>query len=870
VKRSTFAVLRYAILALAGLFLLVIFSFACVYVYLAPSLPTAESMRRVELQVPLRVYTRTGGLIAQIGEQRRIPVTYDDIPELVRHAVLAAEDDRFFSHHGIDWKGVLRAFITNVATADLDGQGGSTITMQTARNMFLTLDKTWRRKLMEVFVTYRMERDFTKQEILATYLNVIFFGQRSYGVAAAAETFYGKTLSQLTVAEAATLAGIVQLPSRYNPITNPKAAQVRRTYVLRRMAQLGYIDEATAAKANEEPVVSRGYAPLFDVEAAYVAERARLDLIDRYGPAAVNAGYKVYTTIDGRLQAAANRALRIGLVEYDRRHGYRGPVAQVKLPADLTPASLDTLLAVYNPAGFLQPAVVLSVAATAARVHIRGQGAAQLDWTGMSWARPVNKSERMGPAPKKAADVVAQGDVIYVVSDRRGNAQLGQLPEVQSALVALDPQDGAIVSMVGGFDFYTNRFNRVTQARRQPGSGFKPFLYSAALENGLTPASVILDTPVVVDDPEVEEAWRPKNSGPGGGTFRGPTRMREALVNSRNLVSIRILRQIGVSTAIDYATRFGLPREAMPEDQTLALGSASFSPLEVATGFATFANGGYKVEPYLIDRIESAAGEVLFQETPKVVCPACEEAVAPLLSVTGSAAPDGAAVTDEDRPVVATAATTAATTAAAAAAAEAAERLVAQRNADVPEKLRSLAATQGGRGYLKDERVAPRVISAENAWLMDDMMSDVVKRGTATRAMALGRRDLAGKTGTSNDNRDTWFNGFNSDLVATVWVGFDGERSLGDLEEGGSTALPIWVHFMREALRNVPERSRPKPAGLIDLRISPRTGALAGPEDLDAITETFMIDKLPAGADPNAPGYQPHSGQSPGNNDPLF
>jgi penicillin-binding protein 1A len=863
-------VLRYAILALAGLFMLVIFGFACVYVYLAPSLPTAESMRRVELQVPLRVYTRTGGLIAQIGEQRRIPVTYDDIPELVRQAVLAAEDDRFFSHHGIDWKGVLRAMIVNIASADLDGQGGSTITMQTARNMFLTLDKTWRRKLMEFFVTYRMERDFTKQEILATYLNVIFFGQRSYGVAAAAETFYGKTLSQLTVAEAATLAGIVQLPSRYNPITNPKAAHVRRTYVLGRMAKLGYIDEATAAKANDEPIVSRGYAPLFDVEAAYVAELARQDLINRYGPAAVNAGYKVYTTLDGRLQAAANRAVRIGLVEYDRRHGYRGAVAQLKLPADTDPATLDTLLAAYNPAGFLQPAVVLSVAATTARVHIRGQGEAQLDWSGMSWARPVNKSERMGPAPKKAADVVARGDVIYVVSDRRGNAQLGQLPEVQAALVALDPQDGAIVSMVGGFDFYINRFNRVTQARRQPGSGFKPFLYSAALENGLTPASIILDTPVVVDDPAVEEAWRPKNSGGG---FSGPIPLREALVRSRNLVSIRILRQIGVSTAIDYATRFGLPREAMPEDQTLALGSASFSPLEVATGFATFANGGYKIEPYLIDRIDNAAGEVLFQEQPRMVCPTCEStAVAPLVSVAGEASPDATTPTTTV-PAPATAAgdeRIALMSAAAAAAAAAAEKQISQRNADVPEKLRDFASVQGGRGYLKEERVAPRVITAENAWLMDDMMADVVRRGTGARAMALGRHDLAGKTGTTNDNRDTWFNGFNSDLVATVWVGFDGERSLGDLEEGGSTALPIWVHYMREALRNLPERSRPRPAGLIDLRISPRTGAIAGPEDLDAVTETFIIDKLPPGADPNAPGYQPHSGQSPGNNDPLF
>ncbi|MEP7311009.1 MAG: penicillin-binding transpeptidase domain-containing protein, partial [Pseudomonadota bacterium] len=525
------------------------------------------------------------------------------------------------------------------------------------------------------------------------------------------------------------------------------------------------------------------------------------------------------------------------------------------------PAGLDTLLARYDPAGFMRPAVVLSVAATAARVHVRGVGAAQLEWSGMSWARRVNASARMGAAPKKAADILARGDVVYVITDGRGTAQLGQIPEVQSALVALDPQDGAIVSMVGGFDFYINRFNRVTQARRQPGSGFKPFLYSAALENGLTPASIILDTPVVVDDPGVEEAWRPKNSGANGGVFRGPTSLRDALVNSRNLVSIRILRRIGISTAIDYAARFGLPREAMPDNETLALGTASFSPLQVSTGFATFANGGYKIEPYLIDRIETAAGEVKFAAEPAIVCETCEaDPTSPLVTTTDVVNPD---VTDAT-------ALTASNTAAAAAAAAAEERLITLRNADVPEKLRGLAGVQGGLGYLKPARVAPRVITAENAWLMDDMMADVVRRGTGVRAMALGRHDLAGKTGTTNDNRDTWFNGFNSDLVATVWVGFDGERSLGDLEEGSSTALPIWVHFMREALRSLPERSRPKPAGLIDLRISRTTGALAGPEDLDAINETFIIDKLPPGLDPNAPGYQPPSNQSPGSSESIF
>ncbi|MBV8578035.1 MAG: transglycosylase domain-containing protein, partial [Acetobacteraceae bacterium] len=528
------------------------YALACSYVYLLPSLPSIESMRNVELQVPLRVYTRSGALIAQIGEQRRIPVTYEQIPELVKHAFLAAEDERFFEHHGIDYFGVARAVLID-AVSGHKTQGASTITMQAARNMFLNLDKTYRRKLQETFVTYRMEHEFTKPEIFVLYLNVIFFGQRAYGVAAAAEAFFGKSLDKLDVAQAATIAGVPKAPSSYNPIVNPQLATQRRAYVLRRMRELNFIDAATAESANKEPMQARAHAPLYDVEAPYVAEMARLELRQRFGPSAETAGYKVYTTIDGALQGAANRAVRVGLIEYDRRHGWRGPAGHVELPAHGEP-DYEDLLDEYTAIGNLAPAVVTQLADREAHAYVKGLGAVQIDWDGLSWARRPGRNESLGPAPKDAAQVLARGDVVYVIADASGHAQLGQIPEAQSALVALEPDDGSIVALVGGFDYFTNKYNRVTQARRLPGSGFKPFLYSAALENGLTPASVLLDAPIVMEGNGAEDSWRPENSTK---EFGGPTRLREALVRSRNMVSIRVLKTIGIPAATSYISRFG-------------------------------------------------------------------------------------------------------------------------------------------------------------------------------------------------------------------------------------------------------------------------------------------------------------------------
>jgi len=819
VKWNWFRIGVIAVAGVTGITLLAAIGISGAYAFLAPSLPTSADMKNVELAVPLRVYTRGGQLIAQIGEQRRIPVTYAEIPATVRNAFLAAEDDRFFRHHGIDYAGVLRATAVNLFTGNR-AQGASTITMQVARNMFLTQRREWRRKLQEVFLTWRMEREFSKEQILALYLNVIFFGQRSYGIAAAAETYFGKPLDALTVGEAALLAGIPKAPTDTNPIASPQRARERRSYVLRRMHELRFIDDAQLAAANAEPVSGKLNAPLNDVDAPYVAEMARLELVRRFGEAAQNAGYRVFTTIDPRLQAAANRALRLGLLEYDRRRGWRGPTAKVVLPADRAPAALDALLVPYERLGNIDPALVIAVAERSADVHVKGLGRVTIPWDGLAWARPVTGDDLRGPAPKRASEVLAPGDVVYVVTDGKRTAQLVQVPEAQGALVALDPDDGAIAALIGGFDYYAYKFNRVVQASRQPGSGFKPFLYSAALENGFTAASVILDAPIVMDDPSSETSWRPENSS---GEFSGPTRLREALVRSRNLVSIRILRDIGIRTLIDYAVRFGFSRASMPDDLTLALGTLQATPLDVATGFAAFANGGYKIEPYYIDRIEDAAGKIVYRAEPKVVCTEC-----------------GAPATEIAAPPL-----------------------------DVPGPLQAAGALRGGIDLLPASRVAERIVSAPNAYIMDDIMGDVIRRGTGRRANVLNRSDIAGKTGTTNDAKDAWFNGFNRDLVATVWVGYDQERSLGAGEEGSRTAVPIWVHFMREALKALPQHTRPRPPGVIELPISRETGRLAPADDPDAVTELFMVDHLPGGEAGTTPGA-PASIDNAQASEPLF
>ena len=807
----------------------VAYAVICTYTYLEPTLPSVVAMKNNDLAVPLRVYTRSGDLIAQIGEQRRNPVRYDQIPLIVRQAFIAAEDDRFFEHHGFDWQGVIRSVFVNLTSRET--QGGSTITMQAARSAFLTQDRDWRRKLQETFVTYRLEREFTKQEILALYLNVIFFGQRSYGVAAAAETYFGKPLDQLTLSEAATLARVPQWPSRFNPITNPTGAAERRGYVLRRMRELGFIDSAAAEAASHEVVKAAAHRALADVEAPYVAEMVRLEIIKRFGPAAQDAGYKVYTTLDGRLQTAADRALRIGLIDYDRRQGWRGATNKVELTGKETPEALELLLDEYGSVGILQPALVTSVGEKTAQVFIKGAGNAPIEWAGLSWAKRRNEGGPPGADPKTAGEIIARGDVVYVVREKAdGPPALAQIPEAESALVALDPNNGAILSLVGGFDYFDKtlgKFNRVTMAHRQPGSGFKPFMYAAAMAGNFTPASVILDAPIILDDSNLEEVWRPENSGGG---FRGPLRLREALVQSRNLVSIRLLKEMGVKSVIDYAQNFGFTKQQLPANLTLALGSMPATPLEVARGFAVFANGGSLIDPYYIDRIEGPGGQIVYTAEPKTVCAEC---IQPIITVS-----------DAER----------------------------AKQTDVSPTLVPPTPLAGPRRT----EAAQRVITPQVSFLMNDIMREVITRGTGRRALALGRSDLRGKTGTTNLNFDTWFNGFNDSIVASVWVGLDEPGPLGAGEEGARTAVPIWVDYMREALRGVPEKPRTIPDGIIEMKVNAATGGTRN-ADVDPLFEYFRADMLPTeegyvgGESVGPQDIDPASPNTPqGGADPIF
>lgn len=793
--------LKLAYLAAAGLAIAILVVVALIsgaYLYLQPSLPTVEAMRQIELQVPLRVYSRDGQMIAQIGEQRRIPVTFEQVPPMVRQAFIAAEDDRFFEHAGFDYQGILRSLFVNLLPGSRL-EGASTISQQTAKNLFLTNDRTWRRKAQEMFLTYRIEQEFTKEEILSLYLNVIHFGKRSYGVAAAADLYFGKTLDQLTLAEAATLARVPQAPSRFNPINNPKAAAQRRGYVLRRMRELGFIDREAEQRAAAEKIRAREHVRSSEVEAPYIGEMARLELVQRFGVAAQNEGYRIYTTIEPAQQLAANEAVRVGLLDYDRRHGWRGAKTQVEVPGDNDENRLEDLLEDAPTSGPVQPAIVLSVQQKTARVYVRSIGIVTLEWEGLSWARP-KVNGKLGKAPKSATELLTRGMVIHVTLTPK--PQLAQIPEAAAALVALSPKDGAITALVGGFDYFdpaAGKFNRAIQAKRQPGSGYKPFLYSAALENGFTPASVVLDAPFVIDDPRMEEAWRPENSS---GDFEGPMRLREALVKSRNLVSIRVLQAIGMGPAIAYTERFGFERANLPRNLTLSLGTMSATPLQVATGYAVFANGGHRIQPWFIERIEDPQGKVVFEATPRRVAPQCDPAeVAPSIESAEEKADTAPLATAMQQPAC------------------------------------NLPTTQ----------VAPRVISAQNAWLMTDMLREVITRGTGRRALALGRRDIAGKTGTTNEARDTWFNGYNPNLVASVWVGFDQSRPLGEGEEGSRTAVPIWTNFMAGALKGTPDLPWPVPGGLVQVRISPMSGEVASADDSEAIFETFMADRLPTG-----------------------
>ncbi len=776
----------------------VLLGFSGAFLYLSPGLPSVETLRNVRMQVPLRVYSADDRLIAEFGEMRRSPIAFADIPQDFIDALLAAEDDNFARHHGIDVKSLMRAAAQLLRSGQIQ-TGGSTITMQVAKNFFLSNERSFSRKINEILLALQIERTLGKNEILELYVNKIYLGNRAYGIEAAAQIYYGKPIGELSLAQLAMIAGLPKAPSRYNPVVNPVRAKIRRDWILSRMHELGKIDQQRYRAALAEPVeVRRQAASPPELEAPYVAEMARAEIIGRFGSDAYTEGYRVYTTVSSELQGAANRALREGLLDYDQRHGYRGPEARL---AQLDPSAWLARLAEQRALGGLEPAIVSAIDDAGIRVLTRSGGEETVAWQTMQWARPQLDNNRLGRAPARPADVVQKGDLIRVQRQTDGSLRFVQLPQAQGALVSLDPADGAIRALIGGFAFEQSNYNRATQAKRQPGSSFKPFVYSAALDKGFSAASLINDAPIEFVDPYTGEVWRPKNDN---NTFLGPIRMREALFRSRNLVSIRLLQEIGIDYALDYSKRFGLPQEELPRNFSLALGTANLTPLEITTGYAVFANGGYRVQPYLITRIDDRDGTPLYQANPPQV--------------------------DVPRPP-----------------------------ASAEPELAAPAAAEA-----TPPAQAERVLDARTAYIMTSMLQDVVSRGTARRALSLGRSDLAGKTGTTNEQKDSWFAGYNGDLVTTAWAGFDQPQSLGRNEYGGTVALPIWIRFMEVALKDRPAHLPPEPEGLLRLRIDPITGRAAAPGTSGAFFELFNKDAPPPPAQQlSSGGFQDNFGNEP-------
>jgi penicillin-binding protein 1A len=789
--------------------LLGLVAMAGVYFFFAPQLPSTEHLRDMRLQVPLRVYSADGKLMAEYGEKKREPLSYGQIPRPLILAFLAAEDDRFFEHPGVDYQGLARAALQLLTTGQRS-QGGSTITMQVARNFFLSPEKTYTRKLNEILLALKIERELSKQELLELYLNKIYLGHRAYGIAAAGQVYYGKGLDELNLAQLAMIAGLPKAPSKYNPISNPQRAKQRRDYVLGRMRGLNWIDQASYDQALAQPVSARLHPVEIELDAPYVAEMVRNEMVQRFGEEAYHRGYSVFTSLDSRLQPAAERALRDNLHAYDERHGYRGAEQRLQL---LGSSELDAFRALreIEPIADLRPALVLGLEGQRARIYIKGVGRAVLEWEGLSWAAPYLNENHRGSKPKQASDVLRRGDLIRVRASlgERGAARwrLAQLPQLESALVALDPKDGAIKALVGGYDFYRSKFNRVTQAKRQPGSGFKPVIYSAALEAGFSAATLINDSPVMLAPGQAGASqWRPENYS---GRFYGPTRLRQALARSQNMVSIRLLQEMGLKQALEHSRNFGFEPQSLPRNFTLALGTGESNPLQMARAYAVLANGGFLVEPYLIQRIEEQGVGVVYRADPLTACPECEEALAAGQVLTG--------------------------------------------------------------------RAAPRTLSPQNHFLMNSLLRDVIRSGTATDAKQLGRDDLAGKTGTTNQQRDAWFNGFHPQLVAVVWSGFDDMRPMGKGETGGKVSLPTWIAFMAEALKGVPEQPLQLPGGMYSLLINPASGQPAAPGQRNAIKEYFRVgaplrEGTASPSDPSSPDpeLEPLLGPSEAVSEELF
>ena len=759
--------LRLLLQFLLGLLIIAILVGAGSVWYFNQELPNVDSLRNVQMQVPLRIYSADNKLIAEFGEKRRQPVPLVQIPLQLQHALIATEDQRFYEHAGVDFRGLARAAIEVISTGK-KVQGGSTITMQVARNFFLNRKKTYIRKIKEILLALKIGRELSKDKVLELYLNKVYFGQRAYGVAAAARIYYGEQLAQLTLPQMAMLAGLPQAPSALNPINNPVAALDRRTHVLQRMLEQHYITQQQYQQAVKTPLTASYHHLRVGLKAPYVAEMVRDAMVKKYGEQAYTMGLTVYTTINSADQVAATKAVETGLLAYDKRHGYRGPLANWGTPNMTQLAQLAEKLKQFPTIADLQVGLVLTVQAQQAQILLANDDVVTIPWNGLVWAKKqYHQGKWVGAAPQAASDVVKPGDVIRVQENNQGIWQLTQLPQAEAALVSLNPQDGAILAVVGGFNFRKSKFNRIMSAARQPGSGFKPFIYSAALNKGFTLATLVNDAPIVMPDQSATKLWRPQNDNY---TFNGPTRLRVGLTQSRNLVSIRLLQEIGIPYAVNYIKRFAFQPTALPQTLSLALGAGVVTPLELARGLSTFANGGFLIQPYFVNKIINEDGKVIFQADPVVACYLCHD-------------------------------------------------------------------------NNQTANLAPRVVTPQNAYLINSAMKSVITSGTGRPARVLKRNDLAGKTGTTNDQNDAWFSGFNTKVLAVAWLGFDQPRST--FEYGVRAALPIWIDYMRQALKGMPESNLARPPGIVTVRINATTGHATSANDKNALFEIFRQQYAP-------------------------
>lgn len=858
--------LRWGLLLSVVGVLLVASGLVFVYFKLAPKLPSIESLNHVQFQVPLRVYTVDGKLISEFGEKRREPVKIERVPDRLKQAFLAAEDDRFYEHPGVDYHGILRAVINLIRTGKR-GQGGSTITMQVARNFFLTNKKTYERKLNEILLALRIESELSKDKILELYLNKIYLGNRAYGVGAASRVYYGKDVMDLTLAEASMIAGLPKAPSRYNPVINPQRALLRRDYVLRRMRELGDITEQDYQETIALPVSAKLHYAKPDVEAGYVAEMVRARMQSIYGDRVYTSGLSVYTTLKSSNQLAATKALQTSLIAYEKRHGFTGAIGHIDTselvdgsnavesevgeglvvevknadstdssPQDVVLAQLDEFAEYAGQ----KASVVIRVEKDRADVLLSDGQMGYIELNESLWARKRIAKDKLGKKLTSLVETLEIGDVVYIeplldedVVEDQGmgpvigqplHVSLSQLPAVEGALVSMQPSTGGILALVGGFDFHRSKFNRVTQARRQPGSNFKPFIYSAALDSGDTAATMYNDAPVVFHDSALEGEWRPENYS---GRFYGPTRLREALVKSRNLVSIRVLKGLGLRRSLDYVERFGFDKSTLPADLSLALGSGAVTPLQLVNAYSVFANQGYLVSPHYISRIEDAFGQEIFSTPQVVLCDEACQGKLVLAKETVTNDTNGVNIGEVDGAVVETASLAGA----------GASSIKAAESTDDEELV--FESIEGGV-----ENV-PHIIDSRNAFIMTSIMKEVITRGTGRKALALKRRDLAGKTGTTNDQHDAWFSGFNSQVATSVWVGFDELQPLGARETGGQAALPMWIDYMATALDGVPDDTVTQPSKLVTVRIDKKTGELSRGRGGEHMFEMFRAEYAP-------------------------